>query len=208
MCNFVALQTQLASVMETLVHAAVAELCKLAQSEPCTAWDPGHTDDPAATLQTERQLKMTRFASIMETLGNEALGKIMKIVDDTKFLMEFEQRSFKTSRGRKSPRTSVLNILSDGGVEAEHSYGAAEKDQCTQLETPFVLAVSVKDEHGAIDLGAIVERAAAEAFVDTTTPDSVTLDLQRLHSDQEEAEKESDQQEQTDPLDSRLTSSS
>lgn len=52
----------------------------------------------------------------METLGNEALGKIMKIVDDTKFLMEFEQRSFKTSRGRKSPRTSVLNILSDGGV--------------------------------------------------------------------------------------------
>ena len=52
----------------------------------------------------------------METLGNEAMGKIMKIVEDTKFLMEFEQRSFKSSRGRKRPQTSVLNILSDGGV--------------------------------------------------------------------------------------------
>ena len=52
----------------------------------------------------------------METLGNEAMGKIMKIVEDTKFLMEFEQRSFKTSRGRKRPQMSVLNILSDGGV--------------------------------------------------------------------------------------------
>ena len=53
----------------------------------------------------------------METLGNEALGKIMKIVDDTKFLMDFEQKSFKAVRGRKSkPQASILNILSEGGM--------------------------------------------------------------------------------------------
>lgn len=52
----------------------------------------------------------------METLGNEALGKIMNIVHDTRFLMDFEQKAARSSRGRRKPQTSVLNILSDARV--------------------------------------------------------------------------------------------
>lgn len=53
----------------------------------------------------------------MEILGNEALGKIMKIVDDTKFLMDFGCKSFKGFKGKKAkPQGSILNILSVGGM--------------------------------------------------------------------------------------------
>lgn len=48
-------------------------------------------------------LCQVQFASIMETLGNEALGKIMNIVDEVKLLVELESR-----RGGKKPQTSVL----------------------------------------------------------------------------------------------------
>lgn len=53
----------------------------------------------------------------MEVLGSEALGKIMKIVDDTKFLMDFESKTLKGHGGKKSqPQASILNILSVGGM--------------------------------------------------------------------------------------------
>ncbi|XP_046888101.1 zinc finger protein OZF isoform X3 [Hypomesus transpacificus] len=192
MSNFIALQTQLASVMETLVHAAVAELGKLVEDTSVFVFNleftPKHNEDDEMTtkLQTESQMKMTHFASVMETLGNEALGKIMKIVDDTKFLMDFEQKSFKAVRGRKSkPQASILNILSEGGMAEEHSYGGSGKNMeetvstqptepqdTDEPEAPFVLAVSVKDELGNIDLGAIAERAAADAYVVDGTPSS------------------------------------
>lgn len=51
------------------------------------------------------------FASIMETLGNEALGKIMNIVDEAKLLVELE-----SGKGSKRPQTSVLNVLSTARV--------------------------------------------------------------------------------------------
>lgn len=51
------------------------------------------------------------FASIMETLGNEALGKIMNIVDEAKLLVELE-----SGRSSKRPQTSVLNILNKAQV--------------------------------------------------------------------------------------------
>lgn len=51
------------------------------------------------------------FASIMETLGNEALGKIINIVDEVKMLVELE-----SGRGGKRPQTSILNILNTARV--------------------------------------------------------------------------------------------
>lgn len=51
------------------------------------------------------------FASIMEILGNEALGKIMNIVDEAKLLVGLE-----SGRGGKRPQTSVLNILNKARV--------------------------------------------------------------------------------------------
>lgn len=47
----------------------------------------------------------------METLGNEALGKILNIVDEAKLLVELESR-----RGGKRPQTSFLNILNNKRV--------------------------------------------------------------------------------------------
>ncbi|CAB1338055.1 unnamed protein product [Coregonus sp. 'balchen'] len=182
MSNFIALQTQLASVMETLVHAAVAELGKLIEDGSVFMFSlelsQGHCEEDklSAKLQTESQNKMTHFATLMEVLGNEALGKIIKIVDDTTFLMDFE--SFKGHGGKKAkPQASILNILSVGGMAEEHSYGgsgktveqtvsmqSADVEEVDTPESPLVLAVSVKDEYGQIDLGAIAERAADDAF--------------------------------------------
>lgn len=51
------------------------------------------------------------FASIMETLGNEALGKIMNIVDEAKLQVELESK-----RGSRRPQTSVLNVLNNTRV--------------------------------------------------------------------------------------------
>lgn len=64
MSNFIALQTQLASVMDTLVHAAVAELGKLIEDSSVFVFSlertQGHCEDDtlSAKLQTESQNKM------------------------------------------------------------------------------------------------------------------------------------------------------
>lgn len=46
-----------------------------------------------------------QFAAIMETLGNEALGKMMNIVDEA----ELESES-------RRPQTSFLNILRNASI--------------------------------------------------------------------------------------------
>lgn len=49
----------------------------------------------------------------MEVLGNEALGKIIKLVDENRFLLDME---FKTFSGKRAKRPGgILNILSAGG---------------------------------------------------------------------------------------------
>ena len=71
------------------------------------------------------------FASIMETLGNEALGKIVNIVDEAKLQVELE-----SGRGCRRPQTSVLNILNNahvgtygGPAPADHTpIGKASRD--------------------------------------------------------------------------------
>lgn len=52
-----------------------------------------------------------QFASIMETLGKEALGKIMNVVDESRHQLELE-----SSRASSEPQASVLNILSSKTV--------------------------------------------------------------------------------------------
>lgn len=55
-----------------------------------------------------------QFASVMEVLGNEALGKIIKLVDETKFLLDLECKTFSGKRAKRPG--SILNILSVGGL--------------------------------------------------------------------------------------------
>uniref|UniRef100_A0A1A8SDF5 C2H2-type domain-containing protein n=1 Tax=Nothobranchius rachovii TaxID=451742 RepID=A0A1A8SDF5_9TELE len=166
-----AMHTQLAAVMEALVHAAVAELKKLVEdSSVFRSGDHGQQHPQADTLEAESREKMVQFASIMETLGNEALGKILNIVDDVRLAVELH-----VGRNSKRPQTSVLNILSNANVaELEHSYGfrnqSCDAGQQAQAqveesvrEAPFIPAVTVKDECGNIDLGAIAERAHIES---------------------------------------------
>lgn len=49
----------------------------------------------------------------MEVLGNEALGKIIKLVDEKKFLSDLECKTF--SGDKAEHPGSILNILSAGG---------------------------------------------------------------------------------------------
>lgn len=61
MSNFIALQTQLASVMETLVHAAVSELGKLEESAVFVfnlELIQEQSEELSAKLHTESQIKM------------------------------------------------------------------------------------------------------------------------------------------------------
>lgn len=47
----------------------------------------------------------------METLGNEALGKILNLVDEAGLLAELH-----VGRGTRRPQTSVLNVLSNAHI--------------------------------------------------------------------------------------------
>lgn len=50
----------------------------------------------------------------MEVLGNEALGKIIKLVEETRFLLDLECKTFSGKRAKRPG--CVLNILSVGGL--------------------------------------------------------------------------------------------
>lgn len=50
-------------------------------------------------------LFQVQFAAVMETLGNEALGKMLNLVDEA----ELESRS-------RRPQTSFLNVLTNAHV--------------------------------------------------------------------------------------------
>lgn len=47
----------------------------------------------------------------METLGNEALGKILNIIDGAKLVVELQ-----VARSSKMPQTSALNVLHNANV--------------------------------------------------------------------------------------------
>lgn len=54
-------------------------------------------------------LYQVQFAAVMETLGNEALGKMMNIVDEAELVEELESQS-------RRPQTSFLNVLRNAHV--------------------------------------------------------------------------------------------
>lgn len=54
-------------------------------------------------------LYQVQFAAIMETLGNEALGKMMNIVDGAELVVELASQS-------RRPQTSFLNVLRNAHV--------------------------------------------------------------------------------------------
>ncbi|KAL6095392.1 uncharacterized protein ACO6RY_16598 [Pungitius sinensis] len=201
MSSCAALHTQLAAVMESLVHAAVAELKKLVEDSSTFQLhlEIRSEEGPQRPHGGE---KMVQFASVMETLGNEALGKIMNVVDEAKLSLEPPP-----GRGGTGPRTSVLNILKDPHVEAEHSYGvrpetseahwptqtkpeklwinrdphgfkenvqSSERPTSTQTKPAAEKPLApVQEERSDIDTGGGAARAQGEAT------DQVTSDLQQ-----------------------------
>lgn len=57
-------------------------------------------------------LHQVQFAAVMETLGNEALGKMMNIVDEVELLESQSRR----------PQTSFLNVLRNAHI-GKHALG-------------------------------------------------------------------------------------
>ncbi|XP_061120220.1 zinc finger protein 497-like [Syngnathus typhle] len=149
---------QLAAVMEALVHAAVAELHKQQEdgSSPTNDAHPGDEAPWAATRRRERRERLVCFAAILETLANEALGKINNIVDDVKL---------RRAGDKTAPIAIVLNKAC---VEAEHSYGAPPR------HTPALPQEPPPDEPPLIRhrrLDAIAERTGPDAVASGTALD-------------------------------------
>ncbi|XP_056626612.1 zinc finger protein 836-like [Triplophysa dalaica] len=187
MSSSVALQTHVASIIEALIHAAIAEMSKIIGEKTLVlhasyvASDLCEHEETHEKLTTEKEHRMRQFASVMEILGNEALGKIIKLVDETRFLLGLECKTFSGKRAKRPG--CVLNILSAGGLEEEHSYdGSArmlnmnnESDTALEdgSESPLRLAVSIKNEFGEVDLQSITA-----VHLKATSEDEVTSALQ------------------------------
>ncbi|KAF7693724.1 hypothetical protein HF521_007477 [Silurus meridionalis] len=173
MSQCVVLQTRLASVLQALIHTVVAEMCKLLRERSefilnlRLPQELGEKQKLKKVVQTETEQKMKQFALVMEVLGNEALGKIIRLVEDKKFLLDLECKTFSGKRAKRPG--SILNILSAEGPEEEHSYdgcgrsserqgrlGAAEPVEPQRPESPLTLAVTIKDELGNINLNSII----------------------------------------------------
>ncbi|XP_077407535.1 uncharacterized protein LOC144038714 isoform X2 [Vanacampus margaritifer] len=155
---------QLAAVMEALVLAAVAEFHKQRRGGSDQIGDlrPGGESTCEANVRGESREKLVCFATILETLANEALGKIVNIVDMVK-----SRRCGKPTRGGgdgdETPRVAIINVLKKPCLEAEHSYdvpslgsgtNAPAQDESPDRK-PSILAAS--------DLDAIAERGGPDA---------------------------------------------
>ncbi|XP_077359659.1 uncharacterized protein LOC144005400 [Festucalex cinctus] len=158
---------QLAAVMEALVLAAVAELHKQRRGGSDPAGDfgpPGEQSPRAANLRGENG--EVCFAAILETLANEALGKIVNIVEQIK-----PRRGGKRACADEMPRVAVINVLKNACLEAEHSYdvlssGRASPPAPAQDKAPdrmpFTPSVDVIDERGCVDMDVILECDGAD----------------------------------------------
>ncbi|KAF4084565.1 hypothetical protein AMELA_G00107550 [Ameiurus melas] len=186
MSQCVALQTRLASVLQALIHTVAAEVCKLLQERSESvlnlqlSQERSEEQELREALQTETEQNMKQFVSFMEVLGNEALGKIIKLVDENKFLLDLECKTFSGKRAKRPG--SILNILSAGGPEEEHSYDgrgrnsearvsheAADTVESQRPESPLTLAVTVTDELGNIDLKSVISDHLDMASEDVRT---------------------------------------
>ncbi|KAE8283728.1 hypothetical protein D5F01_LYC17047 [Larimichthys crocea] len=189
MSSSAGLHTQLAAVMESLVHAAVAELKKLL--ELSLEVRAGEETPLPAKLQADSRDKMVMFASVMESLGNEALWKIIHILEEARLLKP--RKGLKKKKKKKKTRARH-----NTQIEVEHSYGmrlessdshgltqtkleeAGEAEEAGGREDDnlVVLAVTVKDEHEDIDISALDDRAEA------AEPVTYTLQHKQEYEDQ------------------------
>ncbi|KAJ8284786.1 hypothetical protein COCON_G00036360 [Conger conger] len=134
MSNCVAFQTQLASIMELLVQAAVAEMGNLVDEDTAivlrleVAGQQTDNEVLKQRIQTQNELMTSRFASIMGMLSKEALDKITKLVDETKQqLMELELMT-----AEDTEQESCLNGLTVAECVEEHT-GVKEEDNSVHL---------------------------------------------------------------------------
>ncbi|KAJ0061979.1 hypothetical protein NL108_014699 [Boleophthalmus pectinirostris] len=112
MSSSVCLHAELAAVIERLVLAAVTELQRLTKRE----------EEEVKRLDTDtQQHTMVQFASVMETLGNEALGKILSILDTVAVELKLDKLN-----NPPPTKSHVLYILQGSRVGVEHSYGAGD----------------------------------------------------------------------------------
>lgn len=120
------MHTELAAVIEALVQAAVVELQRLEEDSLLFgARGPGEERHEVDRVQRKTQDKLVQFASIMETLGNEALGKILNIMDKARLVVQ-------VGHDGKKPQTSILNILNhvtSSSTHTESEINAARQKQ-------------------------------------------------------------------------------
>ncbi|KAL6474847.1 hypothetical protein MHYP_G00158870 [Metynnis hypsauchen] len=189
-----ALHAHLAAVLEALIRAAVAEMSALLlRDEHETTTTNNNQTTPQTTAAVENEERLKKFASVMEVLGNEALGKIIKLVDETKFLLDLECKTFSGKRAKQPG--SILNILSVGGLEEEHSYDGCGRNSETRTrneaedvedsqrpESPLTLAVTIKDEFGNIDLKSIIAGNLELASGEGRPPEEGAPELRQFSS--------------------------
>lgn len=117
------LQSELAAVMESLLLASVAGLRRITENR--VDFDNIHT----------------MFATVMETLCSESLGKILSILESLKVQLKLDKL-----KNPSSTKPHVLYILQDSRVGLEHSYGAIRKKNRGRPNTE-----QADHSYGAID---------------------------------------------------------
>lgn len=128
------LRSELAAVMQGLVVAAGAGLKRLTET--------GDNLDIGLDQHT-------MFVSMMETLCNEALGKILSILEPVNVELNLDKHM-----DPPSTKPHVLFILQDGKVGVEHSYGGSCKMSRGQQNTEHI--------HKKTDEGLSVQSAQSQ----------------------------------------------
>lgn len=191
MNSSVQLHSELAAVMQSLVVAAGAGLKRLTES--------------GDRLDIDQH---TMFVSMMETLCNEALGKILSILEPVNVELNLDKRM-----DPSSTKPHVLFILQDCRVGVEHSYGAifkrsigqqntehiheannkktdeglsVQSAQLQKVESPdsaIFPAISNKDKWENIGLEAIVDGSGDNSQSDTEFSPAVNINCENIDLD-------------------------
>ncbi|KAI1886949.1 hypothetical protein AGOR_G00201030 [Albula goreensis] len=174
MSNWVTFQTQLASIMDLLVKAAVAEMGNLVEDSAIVLrLEVADNEVLKKKIQTENELMTTRFASIMGTLSKEAVDKITKLVDETaQQLMELEARTV-----QDAARDSSLHMVYVGEIMEEHDVVVKEEDSPMH-------SVVLKDKSAGLDEDGAEcplnsERGPEDNSVTTNPPQGLNTSVDR-----------------------------
>ncbi|MFT7807295.1 zinc finger protein OZF-like isoform X1 [Arapaima gigas] len=154
--------------MNVFVKAAVEEMGKLVEEGSSFVLRlellRGEDENEALKkrLQTESALKTVQFASTLETLGNAAVDKIIRLVDDTKLqlvessLLKAPGKS-EENKPRKRERSLHIHTVRETATDGEHSSSLKEeishmspvKDKFTGINQHSVESLAIGEaEHG------------------------------------------------------------